>query len=289
MNEGARIVEEGIALRAGDIDVVYINGYGFPAWRGGPMYWAQTQRAWTRVVQHHGAARADARQALGPGAAAEARWPRAAGLGALMRAPVALGSAAALRRCSSRAQRRPTVPPRRARARPCMSRTYRRRVSEWARGAQLYAGLGDFHRAVSTRSPQAQAYFDQGMRLLWAFNHDEATRSFAQAARLDPDCAACYWGVALTVGPNYNLTSVDEVRVRVAFEALQQARAHAAARLGGRAGADRGAGCALPESAGARRQAPGRRCSPPTRRRWRASRQRFPDDDDVQVMTAEAR
>ena len=49
--------------------------------------------------------------------------------------------------------------------------------------------------------PQAQAYFDQGMRLLWAFNHDEATRSFAQAAALDPDCAACYWGVALTVGP----------------------------------------------------------------------------------------
>ena len=41
VNEGARIVEEGIALRASDIDVVYINGYGFPAWRGGPMYWAQ--------------------------------------------------------------------------------------------------------------------------------------------------------------------------------------------------------------------------------------------------------
>ena len=55
-------------------------------------------------------------------------------------------------------------------------------VSEWARGAQLYDGLGRFHRAVSTQSAQAQAYFDQGMRLLWAFNHDEATRSFAQAA-----------------------------------------------------------------------------------------------------------
>jgi 3-hydroxyacyl-CoA dehydrogenase len=43
VNEGARILEEGIALRAGDIDIVYINGYGFPAWRGGPMYWAQAQ------------------------------------------------------------------------------------------------------------------------------------------------------------------------------------------------------------------------------------------------------
>ena len=40
VNEGARIVEEGIALRTGDVDVVYVNGYGFPAWRGGPMYWA---------------------------------------------------------------------------------------------------------------------------------------------------------------------------------------------------------------------------------------------------------
>jgi len=49
-------------------------------------------------------------------------------------------------------------------------------LSEWAHGAQLYPGLGHFHRKVSTPSPEAQAYFDQGMRFLWAFNHDEATR-----------------------------------------------------------------------------------------------------------------
>ena len=66
------------------------------------------------------------------------------------------------------------------------------------------------------------------MRLLWAFNHDEATRSFAQAAQLDPSCAACFWGVALTVGPNYNLPAHRGVRARVAFEALQEAQAHAA-------------------------------------------------------------
>jgi len=100
-------------------------------------------------------------------------------------------------------------------------------LEAWAQGAQLFEGLGHFHRGISSHSAPAQAYFDQGMRLLWAFNHDEATRSFAQAAKLDPDCAACYWGVALTVGPNYNLTSVDAVRVRVAFEALGAARAHA--------------------------------------------------------------
>ncbi|TLY73719.1 MAG: hypothetical protein E6K49_14235 [Gammaproteobacteria bacterium] len=55
-------------------------------------------------------------------------------------------------------------------------------VADWARGARLFDGLGDFHRKVTTSSAEAQQYFDQGMRLLWAFNHDESTRSFAQAA-----------------------------------------------------------------------------------------------------------
>ena len=67
------------------------------------------------------------------------------------------------------------------------------------------------------------------MRLLWAFNHDEATRSFAKAAELDPHCAMCYWGVALTVGPNYNLPMMAELRAPVAWDALQQAQSHGAA------------------------------------------------------------
>src|SRR3954447_4015083 len=53
-------------------------------------------------------------------------------------------------------------------------------LAQWAAGAQLFDGLGDFHRGITTQSPDAQAYFDQGMRLLWAFNHDEASRSFAR-------------------------------------------------------------------------------------------------------------
>jgi len=61
-------------------------------------------------------------------------------------------------------------------------------VADWARGARLFQGLGDFHRAVTSSSAPAQQYFDQGMRLLWAFNHDESTRSFAKAAELDPAC-----------------------------------------------------------------------------------------------------
>jgi len=87
----------------------------------------------------------------------------------------------------------------------------------------LFDGLGDFHRKATTSSAQAQKFFDQGMRFLWAFNHDESTRSFAKAAELDPRCAICYWGVALTVGPNYNLPMVAEPRAKVAWEALEQA------------------------------------------------------------------
>src|ERR1700756_2125614 len=101
-------------------------------------------------------------------------------------------------------------------------------VADWAHGAPLFEGLGNFHRAVTTSSPQAQQYFDQGMRFVWAFNHDEATRSFAKAAQLDPTCAACYWGVALTVGPNYNVPAMAEPRARVAAEALRKAQENAA-------------------------------------------------------------
>ncbi|HYJ84195.1 MAG TPA: hypothetical protein VEW26_15285 [Allosphingosinicella sp.] len=100
-------------------------------------------------------------------------------------------------------------------------------VADWAKGAQLFDGLGTFHRKV-TASPEAQKYFDQGMRLVWAFNHDEATRSFAKAAELDPKCASCFWGVALTLGPNYNMPLMAEPRARAGWEALGKAQAAAA-------------------------------------------------------------
>ena len=100
-------------------------------------------------------------------------------------------------------------------------------VAEWARGAQLYDGLGDSHRRITTSSPEAQKYFDQGMRFAYAFNHDEATRSFARAAELDPHCASCYWGISLTVGPNYNLPFMVNERAKVAVDALRKAEANA--------------------------------------------------------------
>jgi len=98
-----------------------------------------------------------------------------------------------------------------------------RSLSDWARGAQLFEGLGTTHRPVTTRSKAAQQYFDQGLRLMWAFNHDESTRSFARAALLDPGCAMCFWGVALTVGPNYTLPFLVAERARVAHAALIEA------------------------------------------------------------------
>jgi len=86
----------------------------------------------------------------------------------------------------------------------------------------LFNTLGSHHHAITTTAPQAQRYFDQGLRLIYAFNHDEAGRAFKEAARLDPTCAMAYWGVALTLGPNYNLP-VDTERDRAAYEALQKA------------------------------------------------------------------
>ncbi len=71
-------------------------------------------------------------------------------------------------------------------------------------GAPLFEKIGDLHHPVSTDSPQAQKYFDQGLTLVYGFNHAEAVRSFKAVTRLDPDCAMGYWGVALALGPNIN-------------------------------------------------------------------------------------
>jgi tetratricopeptide (TPR) repeat protein len=88
----------------------------------------------------------------------------------------------------------------------------------------LYPNLGSYHHAISTKVPQAQAYFDQGVRLAYAFNHAEAIRAFTEAARLDPKCAICWWGVAYSYGPNINLP-MDSAGGVAAWDALQKARA----------------------------------------------------------------
>ncbi|MDH5740740.1 MAG: tetratricopeptide repeat protein, partial [Nitrospira sp.] len=89
----------------------------------------------------------------------------------------------------------------------------------------LYPNLGSLHYPVTTSVPLAQRYFDQGLRLYYAFNHSEAIRSFQEGARLDPDCAMCYWGIALAYGPNIN-APMDTASGRLAYTALQQALKH---------------------------------------------------------------
>jgi tetratricopeptide (TPR) repeat protein len=86
----------------------------------------------------------------------------------------------------------------------------------------LLTGLGDLHHPVSTKNPQAQEFFDQGMRFIFAFNHDEAARSFQHAGELDPKLAMAYWGVAEAVGPNYN-DPADPERYKHAHDAVQKA------------------------------------------------------------------
>jgi tetratricopeptide (TPR) repeat protein len=86
----------------------------------------------------------------------------------------------------------------------------------------LVTGLGDLHHPVSTKNPEAQQFFDQGLRFIYAFNHDEAARSFQHAAELDSKLAMAYWGVAEAVGPNYN-DPADPDRYKHAHDAVQKA------------------------------------------------------------------
>ena len=69
----------------------------------------------------------------------------------------------------------------------------------------LFDTFGDLHRDIASKVPEAQRYFDQGLRMAYGFNHEAAGRAFAEAERLDPKCAMCAWGQALVLGPNINL------------------------------------------------------------------------------------
>lgn len=88
-------------------------------------------------------------------------------------------------------------------------------------------GLGTLHMPVTTSVPQAQRFFEQGLRLLYAFNHAEAIRAFREAARLDPELAMAHWGHALALGPNLNAPMTVE-NGREAYAAVQRAMARAA-------------------------------------------------------------
>src|SRR5262245_61670811 len=87
----------------------------------------------------------------------------------------------------------------------------------------LWEGLGGVTYKITTANDLAQSYFNQGLRLTYAFNHSEAQRVFRKAQKLDPDCAMCFWGEALVLGPNINLP-MQEDAVAPAFAAAEKAR-----------------------------------------------------------------
>jgi tetratricopeptide (TPR) repeat protein len=148
----------------------------------------------------------------------------------------------------------------------------------------LFEGLGSHSRKVSTASPTAQKYFDQGLAFLFAFNHDEAIRAFKHAAALDPDCAMAHWGVAVASGPHYNKPDLPADRARQAWAALQLARARAKAAPP----ADR----ALIEALAARYADPAPADRKPLDQAFaqamRAAWERFPEDGDIGALYAES-
>lgn len=87
---------------------------------------------------------------------------------------------------------------------------------------QLFKNLGNYNHSISTKNPLTQRYFNQGLILAYGFNHAEAVRSFQEAAKHDPNCAMCYWGIALVLGPNINAPMAVDA-LPEAWQALQQA------------------------------------------------------------------
>ncbi len=145
-------------------------------------------------------------------------------------------------------------------------------------------GLGSHHMPVSTHDGKAQAFFNQGVKLLYAFNHAEARRAFQEAARLDSGLAMAYWGQAMTLAVNLNAPMSPE-NGRLAYEAVQRARklsvsAEPKERL-------------LIEALATRFAEDGAAPRPPLDRAYAdamaAVAARFPDEADIQTLAADAR
>ncbi|MEM7674516.1 MAG: hypothetical protein AAF449_00785 [Myxococcota bacterium] len=149
---------------------------------------------------------------------------------------------------------------------------------------QLFENMGSHTRTITTRSPKAQQFFNQGLAWMYSFNHDEAVLAFRRAAELDPGCAMAWWGIAYAQGPNYNDPGMTPARSQAAWDALNKAQV----ALDDETPRER----ALIEALGARYANP-----PPQDRRpldaafaramakvWAA----YPDDSDIGVFYAES-
>ena len=152
-----------------------------------------------------------------------------------------------------------------------------------AKTAVLMAGYGNWHHPVSTRNAEAQAFFDQGLRQIYAFNHDEATRSFERAGELDPKLAMAFWGVAEAVGPNYN-DPASEGRFAQAHAAIEKAQALA----GNASDSDKAYIAALAKRFPADPKSDLHAATEQYRDAMREVMKRFPDDLDAATLFAEA-
>jgi tetratricopeptide (TPR) repeat protein len=144
--------------------------------------------------------------------------------------------------------------------------------------------LGTHHHPITTRSPEAQRVFDQGLNLLYAFNHDEAIRAFDAAIHSDPTCAMAYWGRAMALGPHINNPALDPAQERAARQAVDQALQ----RLGRTTPAERAYIRALTQRY---RQQPGPDRRPADEAYARAMRdlwRQYPHDGDAGALYAEA-
>ena len=152
-----------------------------------------------------------------------------------------------------------------------------------AKSATLMTGYGNWHHPVSTKNSQAQAFFDQGLRLIYAFNHDEAARSFQRAAEFDPKLAMAYWGIAEAVGPNYNDPASESrfVRAHAAIEKAQTLAADASE-------SDKAYVAALAKRFPADPKSDLRAALEQYRDAMRDVVKRFPDDLDAATLLAEA-
>jgi tetratricopeptide (TPR) repeat protein len=109
---------------------------------------------------------------------------------------------------------------------PTASRAQHHHDSNGGAAATLRPDLGSLDHPIATTSPEVQKFFDQGLTLVYAFNHGEAVRSFRRAAELDPKSPMPYWGIALALGPNYNETNPQDEKAP--YEAIRRAKQLAA-------------------------------------------------------------
>ena len=150
---------------------------------------------------------------------------------------------------------------------------------------RLFVGLGDLHHPVSTSNRLAQRFFNQGLTFVYAFNHQEAVRSFQRAAELDPKLAIAHWGMALALGPNYN-SGMDSERAERARQALRRAEA-IAAREPSTSAAERDYIAAL-QPRFAPSDASGVDPAEAYEVAMRALAQRYPDDPDAATLFADS-